>query len=116
MARGLFQNVSGTEGVIRIVELGAVIGQFSKWRLDRMKVGEEDFGKLWRFQAELSYIQPVLFKDPDYVPKVFIVTGRDKRTRKDKQYRLTQVEGYTPVLNGRSLLMEGVELDDGNST
>ena len=114
MARGLFQNVTGTQGAIRIVELGAVIGQFKKWRLDRMKVGEDDFGKFWAFKAELAYINPTLFRDPDYSPQVFVVTGRDKRTRKDKQYRLVQAEGYAPVLNGRNLLMEGVELDDGS--
>jgi len=115
MARGLFQNVAGTEGSIKIVELGATIGMFQRWRLDRMKIGEEDFGKLWKFQAELQYINPTLFQDPDYEPQIFIVTGKDRRTRKEKQYRLRQVEGYRPQLNGRTLLMEGVELDDGSS-
>ena len=100
----------GKEGFIRIEELGAVIGQFSKWTLTREKKNEEEMLKTYRFTGTLQYVNPALFNDPDYVPVVIITTDRDRRTKKPNQYKLEQVEGATRTLTGRSLLMEGVSL------
>lgn len=102
--------VVGKEGSIRIEELGAVIGQFSKWTLSREMKNEEEMLSTFRFAGTLQYINPTLFDDPDYVPVVLITTDRDRRTKKPNQYRLEQAEGATRSLDGRSLLLEGVTL------
>jgi len=103
-------SVRGKEGVIRIVELGAVIGQISAWTLHREHKNEEEILKTFRFTGTLKYINPALFSDPDYEPVIFITTDRNRRTKKPNQYRLEQVQGATRNLNGHSLLMTGVEL------
>jgi len=103
-------NVSGKEGVIRIEEIGATIGVFSGWRLDREMKGEEKYANTFRFNGTLKYINPSLFDDEDYAPVVLITTGRDRRAKKLNQYRLELGEGSTKTLNGRSLLMTGVTL------
>lgn len=105
----MFKSIKGREGVIRIVALGAVIGQTSSWELTREKVGDESTA-FFTFRAQLQYINPALFGDTDYHPKVFVTTGKDPQTRKPKQYRLEQAEGRKTSLEGRSLLMEGVKL------
>jgi len=108
----LFQTVSGKEGSIKIVELGAVIGQFSSWRLskERKKDREDEFTELYTFQGECQYINPSLFYDEDYSPQVFLVVQRNRRTKKEEQFRLDQEPGKTRKLDGRSLLMEGCRL------
>ena len=103
-------SIKGKEGFIRIVELGAVIGQFQQWTLQREKKNEEEVLTTFRFTGTLKYINPALFNDADYVPVVFITTDRDRRTKKPNQYRLEQAEGATKSLDGRSLLLEGVTL------
>lgn len=107
-----FGSIVGKEGKIEITELGAVIGQFSKWTLRREKVpGSDDkFTEFYTFQGECQYINPALFNDDDYAPQVFIVTQRDRRTKQATQFRLTQEEGRSRSLTGRSLLMEGCRL------
>ena len=102
--------IRGKEGFIRIVELGAVIGQFSDWTLVREKKNEEEVLETFRFTGTLKYINQALFRDVDYVPVVFITTDRDRRTKKPNQYRLEQEEGATRTLDGRGLLMTGVKL------
>jgi len=102
--------VIGKEGSIKIEELGAVIGQFTKWTLTREKKNEEVTLKTFRFSGTLQYVNPALWNDPDYVPVVIITTDRDRRTKKPNQYRLEQDEGATRSLDGRSLLLEGVRL------
>lgn len=108
----MFRNITGKEGSIKIVELGAVIGQFASWRLYQEKQqGDDDkYTKYFTFRAECEYINPDLFGDDDYHPEVFIVVKRDRRTRKVDQYRLEQAEGRKRSLDGRNLLMEGVTL------
>ena len=108
----MFPTISGKEGTIRIVELGAVIGQFSSWRLSReRKQGrDEEFTEFYTFQAECEYINPSLFHDDDYSPQVFITVQRDRRTRRVDQFRLDQPPGRGRSLDGRSLLMEGCRL------
>ena len=108
----MFQTISGKEGTIKIVELGAVIGQFSSWRLskERKPDREDEFTELYTFQGECHYINPSLFHDEDYLPQVFITVQRKRRGRDEAQFRLQQEEGKTRSLSGRSLLMEGCRL------
>jgi hypothetical protein len=106
----MFRNTRGKEGSIRIVELGAVIGQFNDWRLSQDRIGEDTWGSTYTFQAECQYVNPELFNDVDYKPEVFIVVSRDRKTKKVDQFRLDQEEGGQRTLDGRSLLMKGVKL------
>ena len=103
-------SISGKEGFIRIEEIGATIGVFATWRLDREMKGEDKYADTFRFNGTLQYINPTLFNDEDYAPMVTITASRDRRMNKSKQYRLELGEGGTKTLNGRSLLMTGVTL------
>lgn len=107
-----FGSIVGKEGKIEITELGAVIGQFSSWRLRREKIPDSDdkYTEFYTFQGECHYINPALFNDEDYSPQVTIVTQRDRRTKQFTQFRLQQEEGRRRSLSGRSLLMEGCRL------
>jgi hypothetical protein len=100
----IFSRVEGREGEIRIPALGALIGQFQKWSLVRR--GQDSPGEgLYDLRAELSYVNPHLWNDPDYTKVIRITFSRGK------QYRLEQtLEGARVALEGRSLLVEGVKL------
>jgi len=100
-------SITGKEGFIRIDEIGATIGVFASWRLDREKKGEDKYADTFRFNGTLQYVNPTLFSDEDYAPVVTITASRDRRANKSKQFRL---EGGTRALTGRSLLMTGVTL------
>lgn len=107
----MFNTISGKEGTITIVELGAVIGTFNSWRLSReRKQDRDDYEQTFRFQGELQYINPALFADEDYRPQVIVTVARNKKTKREEQFRLVQDEGHVKSLNGRSLLMEGCRL------
>lgn len=105
-----FKEVQGTEGEIRIPELGAVIGQFRKWKLAKEVKGDDTATGFYVFRAELKYINQALFNDRDYEHAIIVTTGRDRRARTKRQYRLELAEGRTANLKGRSLLMEGVRI------
>ena len=107
-----FNSITGKEGTIKIVELGAVIGQFSSWRLSRERVpgADDKFTEFYTFRGECHYINPALFKDEDYDPVVFIVTQRNPKTKQVTQFRLDQDKGNRRSLDGRRLLMEGCRL------
>lgn len=104
-----FSRVTGKVGEIRIVELGAVIGQLARWDLVREMKDDKPTG-LYTFRGELSYVNKALFSDRDYEPTVIVTTGRDRQTKKPRQYRLEQEQGRKRTLTGRSLLMEGVRV------
>jgi hypothetical protein len=103
------KKVDGREGEIRIDSIGATIGQMNRWTLHRESVNDASTG-YFTFRAQMRYINQALFDDPDYVATVYIVTHRDKQTRKAAQYRLEQAEGRKTEIRGTSLLMEGVKV------
>lgn len=88
----MFRSITGKEGTIRIVELGAVIGQFANWKLQQERQGGSDdhYTKYYTFRGECQYINPELFNDDDYKPEVFIVVQRNRKTRQTEQFRLDQ--------------------------
>lgn len=105
------RKVTGSDGAIRIVELGAVIGQVSKWSLTRETAGDDETSTgYFTFRAEMRYINAALFESSEYESTVFITTGKDRQTRQVQQCRLEQAEGRKVELKGRSLLMEGVKV------
>lgn len=103
-------SIKGKEGYVRIDEIGATIGVFAAWSLDREKKGEDKYADTFRFNGTFKYINPSLFNDEDYSPIVTITTDRDRRKRTVRQFRLDIGETGTKTLNGRSLLMTGVTL------
>jgi hypothetical protein len=108
----MFNSITGKEGQIRIVELGAVIGQFSSWKLSRERRPHDDekFTEFFTFRAECEYVNQALFSDDDYQPQIFVTVAKDRRRRQMDQFRLDQQEGRARTLTGRSLLIEGVTL------
>lgn len=99
----LIQQMSGREGTAQIVELGAVIGEIQQWSLKRRpKNGVEGESDLWDLRATFTRVNAHLFDDPDYRVTVTV------RFSRVKQYRLEQEKGHKVLLQGRSLLMEGV--------
>lgn len=106
----LVNKIVGAEGKVELPELGAVVGQFQKWTVSKEKKQDgTNTGRL-KFRGELKYLNKALFNDPDYERSVVITLRRDRRARTKKQYRVDLSEGGKASLQGRVLLMEGVEL------
>ena len=107
MAGGLFlTQLSGTQGQITIPALGAVIAYIEeptgRWTLRRREDAPPESG-VFRLHVVFSHINPHLWDSP--YQKEFRIT-----LNRGKQYRLESVAGERTVLDGRSLLMEGVTL------
>jgi hypothetical protein len=103
MAHGLFQLIQGREGEIVIERLGSPIGTIRNWTLSAQ--GDvESMNGLYDLKADLSYIMPVLFNDPDYEKTITLRVSRQKR------YRLELAPDGVTRLEGRSLSMKGVRL------
>lgn len=99
------QTPSRPPGWMEIEHLGAKVGDFSSWKLTRR--GEEGIdASLYDLRAIFKSVSRALFDDPEYADwrTVTVVISAHK------QYRLEQVVGMRTVLNGTSLLMEGVRL------
>jgi len=91
-------------GIIDIPFLGAKVGEFSSWTLQRRGDEGPDSG-LYDLHAVLSFISEALWEDDEYKKRIVI------NISPAKQYRLEQVPGMRTVLTGRSLLIEGVTLN-----
>jgi hypothetical protein len=99
------QTPSRPPGWMEIEHLGAKVGDFASWSLRRRGEEGED-AALYDLRAVFRTISRALFDDPEYADwrRVTVVISSTK------QYRLDQVVGMRTVLNGTSLLMEGVRL------
>jgi hypothetical protein len=73
------------------------------WTLTRRAEDGPEAG-LYDFNAALSFVNPALWQDDDYEKTISIVIARGRT------YRLKQEPGFRRVLQGKSLLMEGVSL------
>lgn len=93
----------GSHGKIDVPALGAVIAEISSWDLTRREDATEEQG-LYKLQAYLSTVVPWMFNNPDVVHRIVVEVGRGN------QYRLEEAAGARTVLDGQSLLIEGVSL------
>ena len=105
----LFKTIrSGTyrpAGIIDIPFLGAKVGELNQWTLQRRGDTGPDAG-LYDLHAVLSFVSTALWEDADYEKRVVVSLNPSK------QYRLEQAPGMRTVLEGRSLLIEGVTIHD----
>jgi hypothetical protein len=94
-------------GIVDIPFLGAKVGEFTNWTLQRRGDESPESG-LYDLHAVFSFVSDALWEDPEYVKRIVI------NISPTKQYRLEQVPGMRTVLTGRSLLIEGVTLNAPN--
>lgn len=90
-------------GIIEIPFLGAKVGEFTQWTLQRRGDYGQDAG-LYDLHASLSFISDALWNDEDY-EKVVILS-----LTPTKHYKLQQAPGFATVREGRSLVMQGVTI------
>lgn len=101
------KSMRGIEGEVTLPALGAVIGTMQKWSLTRREDGSRNSG--YRLHAVFSYLNPLLFNESS-LTKQITVAIRDRDRSVNKQYRLEPVPGQRMVLEGMSLLIEGVSI------
>jgi len=97
----------GVDGEITVPSLGMVIGTMQKWSLTRREDGSRSSG--YRLHAVFSYLNPMFF-NAESLTKQITISIRDRDRKVDKQYRLEAIPGQKTVLEGMSLLIEGVEI------
>jgi hypothetical protein len=100
---------NGPTGKVDVPAVGLLIGEFSGWDLT---MREDDPHKgLYDLRASFSTLNRWMFDDPSLDKRILIEIGRGK------QYRLIVADDARTVLDGTSLLIEGVRLarPDGSS-
>lgn len=90
-------------GIVDIPFLGAKVGEFSSWSLERRGDSGPDAG-LYDLRAVFAFVSTALWEDPEYEKRIVL------NINPFKQYRLEQVPGMRMDLAGKSLLIEGVTL------
>lgn len=101
------KSMRGVEGEVTVPALGMVIGTMQKWSLARREDGSRRSG--YRLHAVFSYLNPMFFNS-DSLTKQITIAIRDRDRKVNKQYRLEPIPGQKMVLEGMSLLIEGVEV------
>jgi hypothetical protein len=101
----LFKQITGIYGSVTIPAVGLNIGTMGSWTLTRREETPPELGE-WDLHAEFSYINEFAWSAEGYAKEITVVLGHPK---KGTQYRLELTDGRT-VLDGRSLLIEGVRL------
>jgi hypothetical protein len=93
-------------GRIDVEEIGLHIGKVGSWTLTpRMGEGEARFSDL---RAVLVWIQRELFLDPAYPHQITLQLGK-------QALRVMQDPGQRTALNGKSLIMERVTIQNAAS-
>lgn len=95
-------------GIIDIPFLGAKVGELAQWTLQRRGDHGRDAG-LYDLHASLSFLSDALWDDPEYQKRIIL------NLSPSKQLRLEQADGFTTKREGRSLLIEGVQIHDAIS-
>ena len=99
----MIRSIQGRHGKIVNPAVGLLIGEMTSWSLEARKdVGPEQ--GLYVFRASFSTLIDWLFNDPAVPHQIVIEVGRGQ------QYRLEQTDVSRTVLEGLSLLIEGVNL------
>jgi hypothetical protein len=90
-------------GVVEIPFLGAKVGEFSSWTLQRRGDQGRDAG-LYDLHAVFSFVSEALWNDDEYEKAILI------NLNPFKQYRIQREPDMRMVLSDRSLLIEGVTI------
>jgi hypothetical protein len=107
LPHGVFQQIRGVTGDVRIPTLGALIGSFAEWSLTARGNEDGEADGLYDLRATFSYLNPHLWEDEDYSKEIVVVLGKGRQA---KQFRVQKANGEETVLVGRSLLMKGVSI------
>ena len=90
-------------GIVDIPFLGAKVGEFANWTLDRRGDTGPDAG-LYDLHAVFSFLSAVLWEDDEYPKRILV------NVSPSQQYRLDRQPGFRMERGGKSLLIEGVTL------
>ena len=99
----MFKRLYGSFGKIDVPSVGLLIGEMSSWDLQRREEVPPDKGE-YVLRASFSHLSAWMFNDPQLSHRIVIEIGRGQ------QYRLEADDDARTVLDGRSLLIEGVKL------
>ena len=102
----LFKRISGIYGTVNIPSIGLNIATMSSWSLQRREDTPPGSGE-WDLRAVFSFINQYAWDKEGYKKEIIVTIGNQKN---GTQYRLTPTTGRM-VLDGKSLLIEGVQLD-----
>lgn len=102
------KSLRGVEGQITIPAIGAIIGTFQKWSLQRREDGPSRTSG-YRLTAFLSYVNPMLFNEPSLTKQITIAI-RDRERTVNKQYRLEPMPDVEMELDGMSLTVGEVQI------
>lgn len=95
--------IYGNNGKIINPAMGLLIGELPSWELKARKDTPPEAGR-FVFRASLSSFSDWMFNDPAIPHLIVIEIGRGQ------QYRLEVADDSRTVLDGQSLLIEGVNL------
>lgn len=95
-------------GVVDIPFLGAKVGEFLNWTLQRRGDSGQDAG-LYDLHAVFSFLSRPLWEDEEYQKRIVL------NISPSKQFRLEQASGMRTVLTDRHLLIEGVTIHGTSS-
>lgn len=104
MAGFTLKAVRGIDGEVTIPALGATIGTFAKWTLTRSEDGHSTESE-YVLRGAFSYLNPILWDDETLTKRLTISLGRN-----GKKYLLVQKPDRKTVLEGTSIIMEGITL------
>lgn len=96
-------NLSGQTGKVENPAMGLLIGEMSQWEL-KARTEETPGPGSYVLRASFSTLIDWMFEDPNMPRRIVIEIGRGQ------QYRLEVVDDARTVLDGLSLLIEGVNL------
>ena len=92
-------------GYVDVPFLGAKVGEFSSWTLQRRGDNGPDAG-LYDLRAVFTFVAAPLWDDPDYEKRIVV------RLTPRKQFRLELAPDAVTVRQGQSLLIERVTIHD----
>jgi hypothetical protein len=99
----VFKQLTGQTGKVINPAVGLLIGDISSWELKAREDIQPGEGR-YVFRASFSSLSEWMFNDPAIPHIVVVEIGRGQ------QYRLEVVNDARTVLDGQSLLIEGVNL------
>jgi hypothetical protein len=99
----VFKKLYGRTGKIDSPAVGLLMGEMTSWELKAREDVPPERGA-YVFRASFSHLSDWMFNDPALPHRIVIEIGRGQ------QYRLEEVDDARTVLDGLSLLIEGVNL------
>lgn len=102
-----FKSLMGVAGEVTVPAIGLNVGTMVHWNLTRREETPPERGE-WTLRAAFSYINPTAFHSPSLNKRITIALGNPRKG--GREFWLQTVENSRTVLDGRSLIIEGVVL------